>query len=260
VNLELVTLVSSMAEVEMLFANLIDRKPDIPLTVLVRSGVRLPRVDPELVHVVPIDACGLVEEAMADYAIHARRPWLLQVDPDEFWSDEAFGRALELAKTLAESEAAAFRMTYFVGPQPLRGGPWSGIYQQRLNSATSFSRSIAEVHIPPPASRVDRVVLTTPVKHYWVSDLAELRAKHEIYLGREGSARMAKFGQYNVRKSTIRIGRTIGRCLRSAPWKDGVLGLRLAAEMIRYERKANAAWREEHRRISTASVRHGPGV
>jgi hypothetical protein len=209
---------------------------------------------------VPIDAVGLVEEAMPDYAARARRPWLLQVDPDELWPDEAFRRALELANTLAESEAAAFPMTYFVGSRALRGGPWSGNYQQRLNSASSFSRSPGEVHTAPPARRVEKVLLSTPVRHYWISNLAELRAKHDIYLAREGPARVAKFGPYHPCKATIRIARTIGGCLRSAPWKDGVLGLRLAAEMIRYQWKANTAWRQEGGRISTANIRHGHGA
>lgn len=250
-NLEVVSVISSMAERDMLYANLIERKPDIPLTVLIRSGIRPLPVDRELVQVVPIGASGLVEEAIREYALHARRPWLLQIDPDEYWPDEAFHRALELANSLADSEAASFPMTYFVGSRPLRGGPWSGNHYQRLNSASSVRRSPGKVHTPPPASRVEKVNLSTPVKHYWISDPSELRAKHDIYLGREGSARMAKFGRYHRRKAAIRIARAMGGCLRSAPWADGFMGLRLATEMMRYHWKANSAWRQEDRRISS---------
>jgi hypothetical protein len=246
VKFEVVTLVSSSAEVAMLRENFLDRRMGVPLTVLVRPGVQLPPCDPESIHTVPIDTNGIVEKAMQEYASRARSPWLLQVDPDERWPEEAFQRADELTGTLDESEAAAFSMTYFVGSRPLRGGPWSGAYQQRLNSATSHTRSAGEVHVAPPASRVERVTLTAAVQHFWVRDLAELRAKADIYLGREGTARMARFGPYRPDKAAAQMVRTIAGCLLSAPWKDGSLGIRLVAEMVRYQWKANAAWRQEH--------------
>jgi hypothetical protein len=248
--LEVVTLVSSPAEVEMLLQNVLDRRVPVPLTILVRPGVRLPPTDHRLVRAVPIPAGGVVEQVLRDYAPAAQAPWLLQVDPDERWPDEAFQRAEELAGTLAETEAAAFPMTYFVGPRPLRGGPWGSVYQQRLNSAAAHGRAAGEVHIPPPATRVQRVSLATSVQHFWVRDLAELRAKEEAYLRREGGARLARFGPYRPTTAAVQLARTAAGCLRSAPWKDGPLGLRLAAEMVRYQWKANLAWRRERRQAA----------
>jgi hypothetical protein len=244
VNLEVVTLLSSPAEAAMLRGNLLDRGTVVPLTVLVRPGIHVPPGGPESIRVVPVGANGVVEKALQEYAGHARSPWLLQVDPDELWPDEAFQRAEALAGTLEESEAAAFPMTYYVGSRPLRGGPWSRVYQQRLNSASSHRRSAGDVHVPPPASRVERVRLTTAVQHFWVEDLAQVRAKHDLYLRKEGAARLTRFGPHRRRKAAARMLRTVLGCVRSAPWKDGSLGILLAVEMVRYQYRANAAWRQ----------------
>ena len=250
-SLEVVTLISSSDEAKMLYANLIDRAPRVRATVLVRSGVELPPLDSEWMHVEPIGANGLVEDALRDYAARTPSSWLLQVDPDEFWPDEAFERARELTSTLNESSAAAFPMTYFVGPQPLRGGPWSDVYQRRLISSSSLARSAAGVHLRPVATSVERIALAVPIQHYWVNNLAELRRKHDRYLGREGPARMAKFGRYTFGKAALRMVRAFGGCILTSPWKDGLLGLRLAAEMLRYQWKANVAWRREDNRVAS---------
>jgi hypothetical protein len=253
VNFEVVTVVSSAAELTMLHENFLDRQMDMPLTVLARPAVQLPPHDRWSIHTVPIGPTGLVEKAMQEYASRARSPWLLQVDPDERWPDEAFQRASELTRTLDESEAASFPMTYFVGSRPLRGGPWSGHYFQRLNSRSSVMRSSGEVHTAPPASRVERIALARPVEHYWVRDLAELRAKADNYLRREGKARIAKLGPYRPYKAALQVSRATVGSIYSRPWKDGSLGIRLVAEMIRYECKANAAWRAEPRVHPTSS-------
>jgi hypothetical protein len=258
VLLEVVALVSDQAEVAMLGEHLVGRVRGTPVTVLVRPGVRLPPWDQGAVHAVPVGAGGVVERVLKDYAAHARGHWLLQVDPDEVWPDEAFRRAEELAGRLDRSEAAAFPMTYHVGARPLRAGPWSGIHQQRLNSAWSHARAAGEVHVPPPATRVERVRLAAAVQHLWVPDLAALRAKADRYLGTEGSARLARFGPYQPPKAAVQLARSVAGCVGSAPWRDGPLGLRLAAEMVRYQWKANAAWRRESRRRATAPRRPPP--
>jgi hypothetical protein len=249
-NLEIVTLVSGPTEMTLLRKHLIDRRTGVPLTVLVRPGIHPPAGDTGSIQVVPIGGDGLVENALQEYAKRARGAWLLQVDPDELWPVEAFRRAEELAGRLGEREAAEFPMTYFIGSRPLRGGPWGRVYQQRLNSAASLMRFPGEVHMRPPASRVERVTLTTAVQHFWVKDLAQLRSKHNAYLRKEGAARIARFGPYRPHRAAVRTARTVAGCIRSAPWKDGILGIRLAAEMVRYQHKANAAWRQETERRS----------
>jgi hypothetical protein len=256
VKFEVVTLVSSTAEMAMLRKNFLERTMGFPLTVLVRPGVPLPSWDLESIHTVPMATDGFTEKAIKEYAGRARSPWLLQIDPDERWPNEAFQRAEELTSKLDESEAASFPMTYFVGSRPLRGGPWSGNYYQRLNSAVSHLQSVEQVHTAPPASRVEKVRLTTAVQHFWVRDLGELRAKTDLYLASEGKARMTRFGPYRLRKAAVQMVRTTGGCLRSAPWKDGFLGIRLAAEMVRYQWKANAAWRQEHQAVYLSTRRH----
>jgi hypothetical protein len=240
---EVVAVVSTPTEAEMLRDNLIDRQQDLSITVLLRPNIDLPA--PNTVQLVSIGTSGLGELALQAYARRARSGWLLRVDPDERWPEEAFHRARELVGTLDESEVAAFPMTYFVGARPLRGGPWSGNYYPRLHSAPLLTRSAVGVHLPPAAHRVRKVPLTTPVQHFWIRDLAHLRAKHDHYLQVEGAARTIQFGRYRTGIAALQVARAVGRCIRSAPWKDGVLGTRLATEMIRYQWKANAAWRRE---------------
>jgi hypothetical protein len=246
-TVEVVTLVSTPAESRMLHDHLVNRDIGLPLTVLTRPGVRVSAPGRASVRVLPVGATGLVEHALKEYAGVTTSRWLLQVDPDEVWPDEAFRRAEELAGVLDDSEAAAFPMTYLVGSRPLRGGPWGRVYQQRLNSRSLLACSTAAVHLRPVASRVEKVALRAPVRHFWVADLEELRAKHDRYLAGEGPACLARHGRYRTTSAAVRTARTVASCVRSAPWKDGLLGLRLAAEMVRYRWKTNLAWREASR-------------
>ena len=232
----------------MVYDHLINRDIGLQLTVLLRPGIEFPALDRRSVQVLSIGPTGLVEQALKDYAALTRSPWLLQVDPDELWPEEAFRRAEELSGALGQSEAAAFPMTYLVGSRPLRGGPWSRVCPQRLHSRSLLARSTAEVHLRPPASRVEKVALRAPVQHFWVKDLTELRIKHDLYLANEGAARMTRFGRYRRLWAAYRTARTVAGCLRSAPWRDGLLGLRLAGEMVRYQHKGNLAWKHASRR------------
>jgi hypothetical protein len=251
---EVVTLISKPAEVPMVYDHLIDRDIGIQLTVLLQPGIEFAAPDCKSIQVLSIGATGLVEQALKDYTALTTSPWLLQVDPDELWPEEAFRRAEELSGALDQSEAAAFPMTYFVGSRPLRGGPWSRVYPQRLNSRSLLAQSTAEVHLRPPASRVEKVALRAPVRHFWVNDLRELRTKHDLYLANEGTARVTRFGRHQTVSATIRTARTVAGCIRSAPWRDGLLGIRLAAEMVRYQHKANLAWKYTSKRLEDRGV------
>ncbi len=162
-------------------------------------------------------------------------PWLLFVDADE---RVPAGLADEIRRTLEAPKAFGYwipRHNYFWGHR-LQGGGWWPDFQLRLlcveRARYDAERAVHEV------AQVDGPTgyLETPLIHLNYDSFAEFAARQRDYAELEAARRAARGPRPRVRHLILQPLREFHRRFWLLDgWRDGLLGLRLAASMAYWE-------------------------
>lgn len=169
--------------------------------------------------------------------------WVVSLDPDMVLPKETFPRALELIQR--NPEVALIYMSYenYFAGRRLRYGRWGGlrpyfpiiVHKERVEVETVEHRGhfrikpgYSAISLPPNGNCV--------IRHNWVDSLDNLRKKHDRYLPGEIRARSQESSAPS-RGNSVR--NAILTLMKDLLWHkgilEGVLGIRLASENLRYE-------------------------
>jgi hypothetical protein len=153
--------------------------------------------------------------------------YILHVDPDEFFSKKLLEDINRFSLDLHGNMVGCVKMVYLFNGKQLFGTPWGGLRNfPRIAKPETF----AERRIVHTRINGDYVDVNTEevVKHFWVSNFAELESKHIRYLQFEGESMMQTFGAWKAGRSLVRLIRIHFGIVKRIRFADGIVGIKLS--------------------------------